>query len=246
MKEYVNHKYETETLQMEFAYNFIDGLDRFKELPHIGMFKDVLEKNKCEQMFERYLDNITRIRKACWKKMQEIQRKKNVAKTYLKDSQFKSILQERFMEKSDFEIEHLVNIAIKETKDEFEDPEEEVVKKIFVDKLFANIFNGDFGNFAQSTISQEVAAKQQLVDNIIAQVNEWATNSNEWKEAKKQHEGTSEGKKVAKDMIKDAIKSACPNVSDQQIKMYVSLIFPNEQYLPVQEVKKRLVYHDIV
>ena len=47
-----------------------------------------------------------------------------------------------------------MNIAYKETKDEFEDPDEEI-KRIYVTKLFTGIHDWNFGLFLQELFKNE-------------------------------------------------------------------------------------------
>ena len=67
------------------------------------------------------------------------------------------MLQTRFSVENPIFIENMVSIAYKETKDEFEDPDEEV-KRIFVSKLFIGISDWKFGLFLQEVFKNEYKA----------------------------------------------------------------------------------------
>ena len=84
-------KYSTITLQMEFSYNLVDGLDRFKTLPHINMFRDVLYKNLSEATLNRALSNIFRIQSHLVTTLEKINAMKSSGpkQDWLSDKQFK-------------------------------------------------------------------------------------------------------------------------------------------------------------
>ena len=60
--QFSNLRYSTITLQMEFSYNLVDGLDRFKSFPHIAMFRDVLSHNISERVLTRLVNKVFRLR----------------------------------------------------------------------------------------------------------------------------------------------------------------------------------------
>ena len=60
-------------------------------------------------------------------------------------------------------IENLVSIGCKETRDEFEDPDEEV-RRIFIGKLFTGANEWNFGLFLQEIFKNEYRKKEEFIE----------------------------------------------------------------------------------
>ena len=185
--QYVSLKYSTETLQMEFSYNLVDGLERFKEMPHINFFREILEQNLSEDVLVRILDTVHRLQMTSNTKLEMINKGRSQHKEYITDKEFLKILKQRFISKDQCSNEQLLNLACKESKDEFEDPDD-FSRRIYLFKLFTGFKDWNFGLFIQEMFKQEIVEKEDFIrrfmDNIDDELD--TINSNSFKEACKQ------------------------------------------------------------
>lgn len=88
--QFSNLRYSTITLQMEFSYNLVDGLDRFKSFPHIAMFRDVLSHNISERVLTRLVNKVFRLRSQLVMTLEKINSSRATKQDWITDSQFKS------------------------------------------------------------------------------------------------------------------------------------------------------------
>ena len=103
--QFTNLRYSTITLQMEFSYNLVDGLDRFKvspgelreaiyfhfqSFPHIAMFRDVLYHNISGRVLTRLVNKVFRLRSQLVMTLEKINAGRATKQDWITDSQFKS------------------------------------------------------------------------------------------------------------------------------------------------------------
>ena len=226
--QYVNLKYSTETLQMEFSYNLVDGLERFKEIPHINFFKEVLEQNLSEDILARILDTVHRVQMTAYTKLEKINKTRSPQKDYLSEKDFLEILKQRFLSKDQCNIEQLLNLAYKESKDEFDDPDN-YSRKIYVYRLFTGIKDWNFGLFIQEIFKQEQAEKDDLIRKFMDNLDDELTNINS-------------------KSVKEALKELDQSIPIDRQDSITQIIFDNNlsKTLNRKEMKKKLNFIDIV
>ena len=138
------------------------------------------------------------------------------------------LFEQRFLSKDQCSIEQLLNLAYKESKDEFDDPDN-YSRRIYVYKLFTGIKDWNFGLFVQEIFKQEQAEKDDLIRSFMDNFDDELTTINS-------------------KSVKDAFKQLDQSIPTERKDSIIQVVFDNNlsKTLNRKELKKKLIYIDFV
>ena len=155
---------------------------------------------------------------------------------------FVKVLKGRFTTKEQYHHEQLLNLAYKESKDEFEDPDDlnrcncKALKslhlfsrRIFVDKLFLGMKDWNFGLFVQEIFKQELEEKDDCIKKVMDELDEDLESC----DAKS---------------FESAVSSAFPDLNEGKLETIVHGTFDQNlnKIISRVEVKRKLLFLDLV
>ena len=233
-------------------------------MPHVGFFRAVLQGATAEDCLARILDlvaslalalsslvQVARLREQCQGLAAREAREHLTIQEFLK-VRLSGILQAgiplqilkaRFLSKDQYHVEQLLNLAYKESKDEFEDPDDLnrklflylemltrfVSRRVFVEKLFVGLKDWNFGLFIQEIFKQEVVEKEEVVTRCLEELGE-------------------EVESLDAPSLEAGLRGQFPHLSMDRLQQVVLATFGQNvnKIISRQEVRRKLLFLDMV